>query len=77
MMRIIYYAICTLIILQNIQNFDIWERMGSGVPSGLQNQYEGLVASWVSSILTRSRQKKNIVESIYAAIPVNTRNSGF
>ena len=35
--------------------------MGSGVPSGLQNQYEGLVASWVSSILTRSRQKKNEV----------------
>lgn len=35
----------------------LWERMGSGVPSGLQNQYEELRASWVSSILTRSRQR--------------------
>lgn len=32
------------------------EWMGSGVPSGLQNQYEELRASWVSSILTHSRQ---------------------
>lgn len=32
------------------------EWMGSGVPSGLQNQYEELVASWVGSIPTHSRQ---------------------
>lgn len=30
--------------------------MGAGVPSGLQNQFEGLVASWVGSIPTYSRQ---------------------
>ena len=30
--------------------------MGSGVPSGLQNQYEELRASWVGSIPTHSRQ---------------------
>ena len=30
--------------------------MGTGVPSGLQNQYEGLVASWVGSIPMYSRQ---------------------
>ena len=30
--------------------------MGSGVPSGLQNQYEELGASWVGSIPTHSRQ---------------------
>ena len=30
--------------------------MGSGVPSGLQNQYEELRASWVGSIPTLSRQ---------------------
>lgn len=39
----------------------LWERMGSGVPSGLQNQYETLVAAWVSSILTRSRQEYKLV----------------
>lgn len=32
------------------------EWMGSGVPSGLQNQYEELGASWVGSIPTHSRQ---------------------
>lgn len=32
------------------------EWMGSGVPSGLQNQYEELRASWVGSIPTHSRQ---------------------
>lgn len=36
----------------------IWEWMGSGVPSGLQNQYEELGASWVGSIPTLSRQKR-------------------
>ncbi len=30
--------------------------MGAGVSSGLQNQYEGLIASWVGSIPTRPRQ---------------------
>lgn len=35
------------------------EWMGSGVPSGLQNQYEELRASWVSSILTHSRQYRD------------------
>ena len=30
--------------------------MGAGVPSGLQNQREGLGASWVGSIPTYSRQ---------------------
>lgn len=34
------------------------EWMGSGVPSGLQNQYEELGASWVGSIPTLSRQKR-------------------
>ncbi len=29
--------------------------MGAGVPSGLQNQFEGLGASWVGSIPTYSR----------------------
>ena len=29
--------------------------MGAGVPSGLQNQREALVASWVGSIPTYSR----------------------
>lgn len=33
-----------------------WGSMGSGVPSGLQNQYEELRASWVGSIPTHSRQ---------------------
>ena len=30
--------------------------MGAGVPAGLQHQFEGLVASWVGSIPTHSRQ---------------------
>ena len=34
----------------------LWEWMGSGVPSGLQNQYKELGASWVGSIPTLSRQ---------------------
>ena len=33
--------------------------MGSGVPSGLQNQYEELRASWVGSIPTLSRHIDN------------------
>ncbi|QCI86432.1 hypothetical protein FA707_05385 [Vagococcus zengguangii] len=37
--------------------FVIREWMGSGVPSGLQNQYEELRASWVGSIPTLSRHK--------------------
>lgn len=32
-----------------------WGGMGSGVPSGLQNQHEGLTASQVGSIPTLSR----------------------
>lgn len=40
--------------------------MSAGVLSGLQNQYEGLGASWVGSIPTHSRHatylKKNSVE---------------
>lgn len=36
------------------------EWMGSGVPSGLQNQYEELGASWVGSIPTHSRHYKKI-----------------
>lgn len=32
--------------------------MGTGVPSGLQNQHEGLIASWVGSIPMYSRQEK-------------------
>lgn len=35
-----------------------WGGMGSGVPSGLQNQHEGLVASQVGSIPTLSRHTK-------------------
>ena len=34
--------------------------MGAGVSSGLQNQYEGLGASWVGSIPTYSRHISNI-----------------
>lgn len=36
--------------------FLLGEWMGSGVPYGLQNQYEELRASWVGSIPTHSRQ---------------------
>lgn len=36
--------------------FLLGEWMGSGVPSGLQNQYEELRASWAGSIPTHSRQ---------------------
>lgn len=35
-----------------------WGRMGSGVPSGLQNQHGELAASQVGSIPTLSRQKQ-------------------
>ena len=35
--------------------------MGAGVPSGLQNQFEELAASWVGSIPTYSRQTICIV----------------
>lgn len=38
----------------------LWEWMGSGVPSGLQNQYKELGASWVGSIPTLSRQSITI-----------------
>lgn len=41
-----------------------WEWMGSGVPSGLQNQYEELRASWVGSIPTLSRQNHHINDNI-------------
>ena len=37
----------------------IWGWMGAGVPSGLQNQCEGLGASWVGSIPTHSRHFVN------------------
>ncbi len=41
--------------------------MGTGVPSGLQNQHEGLVASWVGSIPMYSRQQKiSAIESSIA-----------
>ncbi len=43
------------------------EWMGSGVPSGLQNQYEELGASWVGSIPTHSRQYE-----IYCPLNVDT-----
>ena len=36
----------------------LWGRTGSGVPSGLQNQHEGLTASQVGSIPTLSRHTK-------------------
>ncbi len=48
---------------------NIREWMGSGVPSGLQNQYEELRASWVGSIPTLSRQNKlNIKINIIAGL---------
>ncbi len=36
--------------------------MGAGVPSGLQNQFEALGASWVGSIPTYSRHKKTHIQ---------------
>ena len=39
--------------------------MGTGVPSGLQNQYEGLVASWVGSIPMYSRQSLNFKAIVF------------
>lgn len=41
---------------KNVRMFLLGEWMGSGVPSGLQDQYEELRASWVGSITTHSRQ---------------------
>ncbi len=41
---------------KNVRMFLLGEWMGSGVPYGLQNQYEELRASWVGSIPTHSRQ---------------------
>ena len=42
----------------------LWERTGSGVPSGLQNQREGLTASQVGSIPTLPRHNKEIANSL-------------
>lgn len=41
---------------KNVRMFLLGEWMDSGVPSGLQNQYEELRASWVGSIPVHSRQ---------------------
>lgn len=44
------------------------ERTGSGVPSGLQNQREGLTASQVGSIPTLPRHNKEIANSLLKSI---------
>ncbi len=44
------------------------ERTGSGVPSGLQNQREGLTASQVGSIPTLPRHNKEIANSLLKRI---------
>lgn len=53
--------------------------MGSGVPSGLQNQYEGLRASRVSSILTRSRHeyKQPLAFCKWLVFLLSTNHIGF
>ena len=45
-----------------------WGGMGSGVPSGLQNQREGLTASQVGSIPTLPRHNKEIANSLLKSI---------
>lgn len=45
-----------------------WGGMGSGVPSGLQNQREGLTASQVGSIPTLPRHNKEISTPLLKSI---------
>lgn len=46
----------------------LWERTGSGIPSGLQNQREGVTASQVGSIPTLPRHNKEIPTPLLKSI---------
>lgn len=46
--------------------------MGAGVPSGLQNQREGLGASWVGSIPTYSRHKTYLAFKLFMMFEITS-----